>query len=244
MVKISNMYELHGQMKDRLDWLVAQQQNNEPFNCNASIGGGSSAFNFKEDEKQNEHDNSRNGSKVGNATKEISKIRRGPPLPSNSNARELNPTAKSRSTTRRINNQDKTSPKPRNSKSHEEEKTGVDYYRNFPERLRGEPAPVNDGANAGLQNSNVCCYSNAILQCLASCICLSDFRPSENHTEFTLNHTFASLMTSMVGGEQSIIDPSSFMDVFTPLFWPPREEGEVNADEQEGMYYDFAWTKC
>ena len=55
-----------------------------------------------------------------------------------------------------------------------------------------------------------------------------------------MNHTFASLMTSMVGGEQSIIDPSSFMDVFTPLFWPPREEGEVNADEQEGMYYDFA----
>ena len=88
------------------------------------------------------------------------------------------------------------------------------------------------------------CYSNAILQCLASCISLSDFSPSENHPEFELNHAFASLMTSMVGGEQ-IIDPSSFMDVFRLLFRPPvEEEGEVNADEQEGMYYDFAWTKC
>jgi len=40
----------------------------------------------------------------------------------------------------------------------------------FPEQIRGEPAAVNVGANAGLKNSNVYCYSNAILQCLASCI--------------------------------------------------------------------------
>jgi len=47
-------------------------------------------------------------------------------------------------------------------------------------------------------------------------------------------------MTYMVGGEQ-ITDPSSFMNVFRSLFRPPvEEEGEVNADEQEGMYYDFA----
>jgi hypothetical protein len=44
----------------------------------------------------------------------------------------------------------------------------------------------------------------------------------------------------MVGGEQ-IIDPSSFMNVFRPLFRPlVEEEGEVNTDDQEGMYYDFA----
>jgi hypothetical protein len=41
----------------------------------------------------------------------------------------------------------------------------------------------------------------------------------------------------MVGVEQ-IIDSSSFTDVFMPLFRPLV--GEVNADEQEGMYYDFA----
>ncbi len=50
-------------------------------------------------------------------------------------------------------------------------------------------------------------------------------------------------MTSMVVGGQSI-DPSSFMDVFTSLFRPLGEEGKVNTDEQEGMYYDFAWTTC
>ena len=113
-------------------------------------------------------------------------------------------------------------------------------YTTVPEQIRGEPAAVNVGANAGLKNSNVYCYSNAILQCLASCIFFSDFSPSENHTEFALNHAFASLMNSMVGGEQST-DPSSFMNVFRPLFRPlVEEEGGVNADEQEGMYYDFA----
>jgi hypothetical protein len=140
--------------------------------------------------------------------------------------------------------QDKTSPKPRKSQSRDEEKTEFGYYKKFPERICGEPAAVNAGANAGLKNSYVYCYSNAILQCLASCIRYSDFSPSENHTEFELNHAFASLMTSMVGGEQ-IIDPSSFMNVFSPLFRPPvEEEGEENADEQEGMYDDFARTTC
>jgi hypothetical protein len=190
--------------------------------------------------KQDEHDNSRNGSNVGNATKEILKRSSGPQLRSNSNATQLKPPAKSRSTSKRSKDEDKTSPKPRKSKSHDEEKTEVGYYKNFPKRIRGEPAAVNVGANAGLKNSNVYCYSNAILQCLASCISFSDFSPTENHTEFALNHAFASLMTSMVGGEQ-IIDPSSFMNFFGPLFRPlVEEEGEVNTDDQEGMYYDFA----
>ena len=140
--------------------------------------------------------------------------------------------------------QDNTTHKPPAKSQSKKKSDQVQYYSSFTHRRRGEPAAVNVGANAGLKNSNVYCYSNAILQCLASCICLSDFSPSENHPEFDLNHAFASLMTSMVGGEQSI-DPSSFMDVFRPLFRPPvEEEGEVNTDEQEGMYYDFAWTTC
>jgi hypothetical protein len=40
-------------------------------------------------------------------------------------------------------------------------------------------------------------------------------------------------MNSMVKGGQSI-DPSSFMNIFRPLFQPS------DADEQEGMYNDFA----
>ena len=66
------------------------------------------------------------------------------------------------------------------------------------------------------------------------------FSPSENHPEFELNHAFACLMNSMVKGGQ-IIDPSSFMNIFRPLFKKPvEEERGVNADEQEGMYNDFA----
>jgi hypothetical protein len=223
------MYELQSQMHDEVNFLIAQQNQHEPFSCNASFGGGSSAFNFEVEGKRDEHDNSRNGSKVGNATKEILKRSSGPQLP-----------AKSRFTPKRSNDEDKTSPKPTKSKSCDPKKTEVDYYKKFPDRQRGELAAVNVGANAGLKNSNVYCYSNAILQCLASCIRFSDFSPSENHPEFELNHAFASLMTSMVGGGQ-VIDPSSFMNVFGPLFRPPvEEEGEVNADAQEGMYYDFA----
>jgi hypothetical protein len=45
-------------------------------------------------------------------------------------------------------------------------------------------------------------------------------------------------MNSMVLTGGQIIDPSSFTDVFMPLFRP--QVGEVTADEQEGMYYDFA----
>ena len=102
--------------------------------------------------------------------------------------------------------------------------SGIHEYPRFP--------PL---SHAGLKNSNVDCYSNAILQCLASCICFSDFSPSEKHIEFTLNHAFASLMSSMVGSEESI-DPSPFMSVFMPLFRPlVGGEEEVNINEQEGM---------
>ena len=104
---------------------------------------------------------------------------------------QLKPPAKSRSTHRRSKDQDNTTHKPRKSNIHDPKKTEVDYNKTFPDRQHGEPAAVNVGANAGLKNSNVYCYSNAILQCFTSCICFSDFSPSENHTEFTLNHAFA-----------------------------------------------------
>jgi len=61
-------------------------------------------------------------------------------------------------------------------------------------------------------------------------------RQVKKHPQFPLNHAFASLMSSMVGSEESV-DSSLFMNVFMPLFWPPREE---NINQQEGMYYDCA----
>jgi hypothetical protein len=202
------------------------------------LGG---SFTLEVEKKQNDHDFGDDSSKVGNATKEILQISGGPQICSDSNAAQSKPPAKSQSTPKRSTGQDNTTHKTPAKSQSKKKSDQVQYYSSFKHRRRGEPAAVNVGANAGLKNSNVYCYSYAILQCLASCICLSDFRPSENHTEFTLNHTFASLMTSMVGGEQSI-DPSSFMNVFRPLFWPRPvgEEGEENTHEQEGMYYDFA----
>jgi len=160
------LYNQQNQMQEQVNYLIAQQNQQEPFSCNASLGG---SFSFDVEKKQDDHDNSRNDSKVGNATKEIFKISGGPQLRSDSNVAQLKPPTKSQSTPKKSKDEDKTSPKPRKSKSHDEEKTKVSYYTTFPEQIRGEPAAVNDGANAGFKNSNMYCYSNAILQCLASC---------------------------------------------------------------------------
>jgi hypothetical protein len=233
--QICLLYNQQNQMQEQVNYLIAQQNQHhlEQFSCNGSLGG---SFTLDVDKKQDDYDNSKDDfSKVGNATNEIRQISVGPC--SDSNAAQSKPPAKSQSTPKISKDEDKTSRKPRKSKSRDEEKTEVAYFKTFPDRIRGEPAAVNVGANAGLKNSYVSCYSNAILQCLASCIHFSDFSPSVNHPEFPLNHAFASLMISMVGGEK-IIDPSSFTDVFMPLFRP--QVGEVTADEQEGMYYDFA----
>ena len=70
------MYELQNQMHERLVYLIGRQNHNEQFSCNASFG---SKFSFSELHKEEEQDNSRNGSKSGNATKEMLKRRHGPP---------------------------------------------------------------------------------------------------------------------------------------------------------------------
>jgi hypothetical protein len=63
---------------------------------------------------------------------------------------------------------------------------GSPYYRKFPKSQRHN---INDTdsdshANAGLQNSDVICYSNSILQVIASCTHLTEFflfPPSKDH---------------------------------------------------------------
>ncbi len=161
----------------------------------SSIG---SKFDFGEMGAEKGHNNSSNGSKGGIATKELLKRRPGQQLPSKLDETELKPPAKP-------------------------PQTKYPYYKQFPLRLRNEPAAVNLGAHAGLKNSNVNCYSNTIFQCIASCISFSDFSPSEKHPQIPLNHTFASLMSSMVGSEESV-DPLLFMHVFMPLVRPQGEE--------------------
>jgi len=265
---IGHLYNQLNRMQEQVNYLIAQQQNqHEQFSCAASLGGSFSPF--YEETKQDNHSpqlcsnsnaeqskppakstatqfkppakSQSKSSKISNKDKKDTSPKprkRKTSDEDKSTATQFKPPAKSQS--KRSKDKKETSPKPRRSKTSDGDKTGVGYYKTFPEQKRGEPATVNIGANAGLENSNVVCYSNAILQCLASCFYLSDFSPSENHPEFELNHAFACLMNSMVKGGQ-IIDPSSFMNIFRSLFKNPvEEEGGVNADEQEGMYNDFA----
>ena len=212
-------------MQEKLDYVAAKQNQNLEFNCSASIGGGSSAFMDMVDTQEENDDNSRNGPKVGDANS--ARLKKGRSLPLRSNSKSKNQEIASR--------------KPKKRKTTED----VGYYKSFPERKqRGEPPANYVGAHAGLKNSNVNCYSNAILQCLASCFCLPDFSPSEEHPEFALNHAFASLMRSMVGSEK-IIDPSPFMNVFMSRFQKMvGEDNEETKTEEGGTYYDFAWTTC
>ncbi len=62
---------------------------------------------------------------------------------------------------------------------------------------------------------------------------MSDFLqtpPNEEHERFPLYYAFASVMSSMVSGQVSVVDPTLFID----LFWSRHE----NYDPQEGMYVD------
>jgi hypothetical protein len=81
------------------------------------------------------------------------------------------------------------------------------------------------------------CYSNAIFQGIVSCIHVTDFLqtpPNEEHQQFPLFYAFASVMSSMVGGQESAVDPTTFVSLF-------RENHEENYDPQEGMYFDSQW---
>jgi len=48
-----HMYELQSQMHDQVNYLIAQQNQHEPFSCNASFGG---SFAIGVEKKQDEHD--------------------------------------------------------------------------------------------------------------------------------------------------------------------------------------------
>jgi hypothetical protein len=76
------------------------------------------------------------------------------------------------------------------------------------------------------------CYSNAILWGIASCICVSDFLgspPDEEHKRFPLYHAFASVMSSMISGQETAVDLTTFITLF---------RDKHNNVPQEGMYFD------
>jgi ubiquitin C-terminal hydrolase len=72
-------------------------------------------------------------------------------------------------------------------------------------------------ANAGLQNSDVICYSNSILQVIASCTHLTEFflsPPSKDHRCFTLYYKFANVIHSMITGGPDVVNPYNFVEIF------------------------------
>jgi ubiquitin C-terminal hydrolase len=96
---------------------------------------------------------------------------------------------------------------------------GSPYYRNFPEsqRCNIHDTDSDSHANAGLQNSDVICYSNSFLQVIASCTHLMEFflsPPSKDHQRFTLYYKFANVIHSMITGGPDVVNPYSFVEIF------------------------------
>jgi ubiquitin C-terminal hydrolase len=96
---------------------------------------------------------------------------------------------------------------------------GSPYYRKFPEsqRCNIHDTDSDSHANAGLQNSDVICYSNSILQVIASCTHMMEFflSPlSKDHQCFTLYYKFAYVIHSMITGGLDVVNPYNFMEIF------------------------------
>jgi hypothetical protein len=64
-------------------------------------------------------------------------------------------------------------------------------------------------AHAGLKKCGLICYSNAIIQCIASFSYHTDFLqcpPSEEHEHFQLYFEFTSVINSLVGGGDNVVN--------------------------------------
>ncbi len=96
---------------------------------------------------------------------------------------------------------------------------GSPYYRNFPKFWQRNIYPTNNDshANAGLQIYDVICYSNSILQVIASCTHLTEFflsPQSKHHQRFRLYYKFANVIHSMVTDGPDVINPYNFVEIF------------------------------
>jgi hypothetical protein len=104
-------------------------------------------------------------------------------------------------------------------------------------RRTNAPDPVIEDAHAGLTNCDLICYSNVIFQGLASCLHVSEFLrspPKEEHRlRFPLYHAFASVMSSMVSGQERVVDPTPFVNLF--------RESHENYEQRQGMYFNSQW---
>ncbi len=87
------------------------------------------------------------------------------------------------------------------------------------------------GAHAGLSNSGLMCYSNAIIQCIASCSYLTDFLlcpPNEEHERFQLYFEFTSVINSLVSGGGDVVNLKKLNILY---------RGNENFQRDEGKYH-------
>jgi hypothetical protein len=93
----------------------------------------------------------------------------------------------------------------------------LSIWRETQRLIRGLHIDSDSHANAGLQNSDVICYSNSIFQVIASCTHLTEFflsLPSEDHQCFRLYYKFANVIHSMITGRPDDVNPYNFVEIF------------------------------
>jgi hypothetical protein len=119
------------------------------------------------------------------------------------------------------------------------------YRRDFQPSRRSNVSNserCSDGAHAGLINSDVICYSNAIFQNIASCahsnLCKEFLRsqPSEEHQHFKIYYEFKSLISSILRNGMDNIDPSKFIGLY--------KERYTNVGANEGKWHGNFNKQC
>ncbi len=120
---------------------------------------------------------------------------------------------------------------------------GSPYYRNFPESWRRNihDTDSNSHANAGLQNSDIICYSNSILQIIASCTHLMEFflsHPSKDHRCFTFYYEFANVIHSMITGRTDVVNSYNFVEIFK------SNHKSFDANECTYILWHVLWYWC
>ena len=76
------------------------------------------------------------------------------------------------------------------------------------------------------------CYSNAIIQCIASCSYVTDFLrcpPNEEHERFQLYFEFTSVINSLVSGGGDVVNLKKLNTLY--------RRGNVNFKQDEGKYH-------
>jgi ubiquitin C-terminal hydrolase len=99
--------------------------------------------------------------------------------------------------------------------------------------------------NAGLSNTGVICYSNAIIQVLVSCNHLTTFfdtPPQQNYECFVLYYAFSQVLHSMVrrqGSQQDVVDPTNFITPFLNRHSDFRDEQCEYSDAYKILLFQY-----